>query len=82
MPAKYNVISCCSSWSGIGNDSVQNADAFRSECGSFSDVVTENEPTRRKCLDVAVSIKDFLKGPQTGGMVREPRAAYRVRQKK
>jgi hypothetical protein len=38
--------------------------------------VTEDGPVQKRCPEVAISLADFLKGPQIGGMVRESRAAY------
>ena len=44
--------------------------------------VTEDGPVQEACQTIAISLDDFLKGPQAGGMVRELQAAYRTRRKR
>jgi predicted nucleic acid-binding protein len=44
--------------------------------------VTEDGPVQKACPAIAVSLDEFLQGPPSGGVVREPHAAYRTRRKR
>jgi predicted nucleic acid-binding protein len=44
--------------------------------------VTEDGPVQEACPAIAISLDEFLRGRSTGGMLHEPRAAYRAPRRK